>query len=383
MKQKKTRIAVVVPRYGLAGGAEGYAASLTARLARDPSLEIHVFARRWQAQGAAVAFHRVPLLTFPKCLTTPSFAWFVSRKLRAGAFDLVHTHERIFAADLFTMHGIPHRTWIREVRQRRLRLADRTTAWVEKRLVSHPRCRRFLAVSHLVKEAFLAEYPVDPQRVLVVPPGVDARIPPAGPSEEDRRRVRRRFGIPPADTVFVFVSMNFEIKNLDLVLRALGILRRRSLEGFHLVVAGKGSQARYGRLARREGIGERVHFTGVLPREALAGMYRAGDAFVMPSRYDTFGMVVLEAMAAGLPAVVSRHVGAKDLIRQAENGFVVSRDDAEELASVLFLLLDPAIRGRLAREAVETARARSWDAVAAEVSRLYGDLLSDRASGPR
>ena len=113
------KIAVVVPKYGTIGGAEGYVSEVTERIAMDPRFEVHVFARRWQEKSGLVTFHRVPVLSFPKFLTTPSFAYFARRAMAGVAFDLIHAHDRIFDADLFSMHGIPHRLWVREVRKKR------------------------------------------------------------------------------------------------------------------------------------------------------------------------------------------------------------------------------------------------------------------------
>jgi UDP-glucose:(heptosyl)LPS alpha-1,3-glucosyltransferase len=156
---RKKKIAVVIPKYGLVGGAEGFAAELTERLARDDRYEIHVFANAWQALSDRVLFHRVPMVRFPRFLITPSFAYFANRAVEQGSFDLIHAHDRLFAADLYTLHGVPHRFWAREVRRKRwLSLFDRTTIAVERRLIRGGRCRRFLAVSTLAREVFLQEY---------------------------------------------------------------------------------------------------------------------------------------------------------------------------------------------------------------------------------
>ena len=138
MAERVHRIAVVIPKYGLVGGAEGFAAELTERLARDPRFEFHVFANRWVPGSDRVTFHRVPIISFPKFLTTPSFAFFADRRIREAGIDLIHAHDRIFRADLFTMHGVPHRYWVREVRRKGMSLYDRATARVEGRLIADP-----------------------------------------------------------------------------------------------------------------------------------------------------------------------------------------------------------------------------------------------------
>ena len=76
-----------------------------------------MFANRWRGEAPGITFHRVPIVRFPRSLTTPSFAWFANRAIAREGVDLVDTHDRIFEADLFTMHGIPHRLWVRDVRK--------------------------------------------------------------------------------------------------------------------------------------------------------------------------------------------------------------------------------------------------------------------------
>jgi UDP-glucose:(heptosyl)LPS alpha-1,3-glucosyltransferase len=379
--EEKRRIAVVIPKYGLVGGAEGFAAELTERIAADPRFEVHVFANRWAAASDRVAFHRVPIVRFPKFLTTTSFAWFAGREISAaGPFDLVHTHDRIFRADVYTMHGIPHRRWVREVRRKRMNLFDRATAWMDDRLVLEGGCRRFLAVSELTRNIFLDEYPVDPGLVTVLHPGIDTAPYVRLDRDRCRREVRNRFGIGPDEPLILFVSMNFSIKGLDLLLRGLGRLRKRDSEArFRLLVVGRGDEKAYGRLARDLGLGHAVVFTGAVAREKLPEFYLAGDCYAMLSRFDTFGMVVLEAMAAGLPVLISGHVGARDLVQEGGNGFVIENpDDDDAVADKIGPMLNKDLLARMGLKARQTARENSWDDAVARVLEVYEEIRADR-----
>ena len=379
--EEQRRIAVVIPKYGLVGGAEGFAAELTERIAADPRFEVHVFANRWVDSPGRIVFHQVPVIRFPKFLTTTSFAWFAGRKISAaGPFDLIHTHDRIFGADLYTMHGVPHRWWVREVRRKRMSLFDRALARVEDRLVSAGGCRRFLAVSELTRKIFLSEYPVDPARVTVIHPGIDASPYAKLDRERCRREIRRRFGIGPDEPLILFVSMNFAIKGLDHLLRGLGHLWKRDPEKrFRLLVIGRGDQKAYGRLARELGLGDAVVFAGAVAREKLPEFYLAGDLYAMLSRFDTFGMVVLEAMVAGLPVLVSGSVGARDVVREGENGFIVENPaDPEAVAERIGTMLHGNVRERMGREALKTAAENSWEKAVARVLTVYGEIWADQ-----
>jgi UDP-glucose:(heptosyl)LPS alpha-1,3-glucosyltransferase len=372
------KIAVVIPKYGLIGGAEGFVAELTERIARDLRYDVHVFANQWAALSDGITFHRVPIITVPKFMTTPSFAWFAGRMISRMGFDLVHAHDRIFTADVFTMHGIPHRFWIKNVRGKgMMSLYDTATSWVERKLVFEGRCACFLAVSGLVREIFLREYPIDFSRVAVINPGVATCAYSMNAQMQARRDIRAEFGIDPAVPLILFVSMNFEVKGLDRLIAGLGELRRRRpADDFRLLVVGKGNQPAYRRLAEGAGIVSQVIFTGPLPRERLEAIYQAGDMYAMLSKFDTFGLVVLEAMAASLPVVISGNVGARDVVRHGVNGFVIEDTaDAKGIAETIALLLDEKIRAKMGEESLRTARENTWEAAADKVIKVYEDIL--------
>ena len=148
------KIAVVIPKYGLLGGAERFAYELTERLSLNEKYDFHVFANSWQSDSDRITFHKVPIIRFPRFLTSISFAYLANQKISKMNFDLIHTHDKIFNAAIFTMHGIPHRVWVHEVRKKSMSLFDRATCRVERYLVNNARCKIFLAVSNLTKKNF-------------------------------------------------------------------------------------------------------------------------------------------------------------------------------------------------------------------------------------
>ena len=366
------RIAVVIPKYGLVGGAEGFVFALTERLAVRPEFEIHVFANRYRRGRAPIVFHKVPILRFPRFLKQISFAWFVNRRIQRGSYDLVHSHDRIFNMNLFTMHGIPHKTWITRMRRKRPSLFDRTMAWVERRGLTGPPAPMVLPVSTLVKDELRRIYPVSEKRIEVLHPGVDLERFSGLHKAKCRKEIRDRHGLDEKDLVILFVGMNFEIKRLGLLIEAIsGISREDSHHGeVKLLVVGKGNEAVYGKMAKEYGVADRVIFAGVT-RE-VEKYYLAGDIFAMPSVYDTFGMAVLEAMAAGLPVIISQTVGARDLVHDGVEGFVLNDPPtAVELTQHIAFLLN--VRGRLemGHHAQKRALKHSWERLADRVADLY------------
>ena len=372
------KVAVVIPKYGLLGGAEQFVVELTNRLAYQTDFDFHVLANRWQTSSSTTKFHKIPIISFPKFLTTLSFAYFVQRQINRNNFSLVHSHERIFAADIFTLHGIPHRYWIHNVRRKQMSLYDLSTAWVEKELVYNGNCKKFIAVSSLTKDIFLQEYKINPDKVAVINPGVDLNDYAQQNKDSVRNSVRSELGINITDTVILFASMNFEIKGLDDVLFSLAKLKAQNRK-FKLIVAGKGNIKKYTKLAQEAQIISDVIFTGPVSKEKLIRIYLAGDFYIMLSKFDTFGMVVLEAMAAGLPVIISNNVGARDVVQEGENGFIISdTSDVDYIASKIGLLLNENIRSSMAQKALDTAAQNTWTQVAAKYSKIYSSILADR-----
>ena len=370
------KIAVVIPKYGLLGGAERFAYELTERLSSNKEYDFHVFANRWQSSSDRITFHKVPIIRFPRFLTSISFAYLANQKISKMNFDLIHTHDRIFDADIFTMHGIPHRVWVHEVRKKSISLFDHATCRVERYLVNNARCKTFLAVSNLTKEKFLQEYKIEPEKIQVIHPGVNIDRLQRLDRDRCHKEIRGQFKIDPSDIVILFVSMNFKIKGLDYVMAAIGKAKvSYPSQNIKLLVVGKGNYKEYSALAQQIGIKDNVIFAGV-HKKNLEKIYLASDIFMMLSRFDTFGMTVLEAMAAYLPVIISNNVGAKDLIREGINGFVIENTgDADQISNKIGFMLNEENRRRMAKAAYNTALTNTWELTAKKVELIYEELI--------
>ena len=374
MASNRKKIAVVVPKYGLVGGGERFVFELTERLANIPGYEIHVFSNKWRSESDHITFHKIPIITFPKWLTSISFAYLANRKIGKMDFDLIHSHDRIFKSNIVTLHSIPHRTWVRDIRQkRRLSLFDHGTSWTEKQMYKYSGCQMFLPVSNLVKIKLLETFQIDERKIKVIHPGVDAARFQSGNSS-NRQEIRHAFGIPESDLLILFVGMNFEVKGLDSLLSAIALLKSEyDNDQVKVLVVGKGNNKKYKALAHKLGIGEQLIFSGV--RNDIERIYQAGDILVMLSKFDTFGMVVTEAMAASLPVIISDNVGAKDLVIQGENGFVVNREDIEMIGFKINLMLNKENRLEMGKKAYNTALNQTWETMTQKILNVYEEIL--------
>jgi UDP-glucose:(heptosyl)LPS alpha-1,3-glucosyltransferase len=366
------RIAVVVPKYGLVGGGERFASEVTERLARNENYEIHVFANRWLAQSDSITFHKVPLIRFPRFLGPLVFAWFVQWKIKRIGFDLVHTHHWIFHADIYSAHGVPHTGWVKNVRNKIPSLYDRAVFHVERSLMKDGGSSRFFPVSSIAMEAFRAEYAVLPGQWQIIHPGVNVGRFTTPDRATCRTQIRKQYEIAETDILLLFVGMNFEVKGLDTIIAALAKARSTRPDiNIRLLVVGRGDENKYRKLAQSLGVTDAVTFAGTQV-DGLERYYRAADIFIMLSVFDTFGMVVLEAMAAGLPAIVSPNVGAKDLIEEGINGYILpTQKDVDAAADRILKLTVDSRRNAMGTEAAQTASVHDWERLAEEIGKIY------------
>jgi len=366
------KIAVVIPKYGLVGGAEGFAYEVTERLARHEDLRIHVFANQWQSREKSITFHKIPTIPFPRPIRPISFAYFTDKRIKVGNYDIIHSHEPIVNMDLLTLHGIPHSIWMKEVRCKKPGLFDRGLIWLEMKGLTGTRTPLVMAVSSLVKDQLLRLYKIPESNILVIHPGVAAERFSAFDREGSRQQIRQRYGLSEEDIVVLFVGMNFEIKRLELVIRGLAELARQNI-GFSrvkLLIIGKGNRKRYVKLARDLGIADRVSFVGVT--HEVEKYYLASDIFAMPSTFDTFGLAVLEAMMAELPVIITQRVGAKDLVETGVQGFILSSDPSSgNIAEKIAALTEKKRRLEMGKRAREVALRYTWDNTADKVRELY------------
>jgi UDP-glucose:(heptosyl)LPS alpha-1,3-glucosyltransferase len=217
-------------------------------------------------------------------------------------------------------------------KKKHMSLFDRAYGYIERRLVEGIRCRHFQPVSELTREAFVSEYDCRGKSIEVLYPGIDPEPFAARDRAHCRAVIRRRYGFAESDRIVLFVSMNFEIKGLDHLMAGIAMAKQNAHgAALKLLVVGKGNVRKFEHLATDLGIADDVVFAGVC-EAGIEQIYLGCDIFSMLSRFDTFGLTVLEAMAASLPVLISSQVGARDLVIQGENGYVVERTDKQAVS---------------------------------------------------
>lgn len=243
---------------------------------------------------------------------------------------------------------------------------------------------RVVAASPTDREQMVQYYDALVDRIQVVPGGVDTSAFRPFP----RYAARGLLGLGPEKLV-LFVGRIQPLKGVDLLLRAFARLLAdwsHSPKPRLMVVGGDnladGSDpeavelARLRRLASELGVSEDVTFRGAVPHDLLPAYYSAADVVAAPSLYESFGLVVLEAMACGTPVVASRVGGLQWTVRHGESGFLVDRREPEAFAAAIgFILRDGQLRDRMSEGAARIAGGYSWSMVADRTLELYSELV--------
>src|SRR2546423_4844072 len=330
-------VALVRQRYGAHGGAERFIERARGALS-EQGVAVTVLAREWTGDPGTVV--RCDPFHVGRVWRDWSFARAVCREVARRPFDLVQSHERIACCDIYRAGDGVHAQWSHNRRATlgtlgRFGLAlnpyHRYTLAAERRLFESPRLRAVICNSRMVENEIRMRSGLAKTKLPVIYNGVNLQSFHPRLREAHRARARAELGIPDGSMTYVFVGGGFERKG---VFRLLPAFRRGADARARLiVVGGDRAAARAKSLSRELGIGDRVHFLGT--RDDVRPWYGAADAFVLPTLYDPFPNAALEAMACGLPVIVTFQCGAAELIEEGVNGYVVGALEVDALADRL------------------------------------------------
>lgn len=370
------------------GGAERYVWHLAEEM-EGRGHEVHIIARRCpELPAPSVRFHAVRvsgLFSFQKVL---SFARGVERILEEERFDIVHACERIHRCDIYQAEEGLHREWLRvsaaylSPGARLVRSLDplhRAHLRLEENLIGQGGARVVAAISR--KGAQEIQRHFGRQEVPVVYNGVDVEEfrPPRG---AERAQARRAMRLAEDDFAVLYVGTGFFRKGLRYLIEGFARMARpHNGKTPRLLVCGRGARGPYERLVRAHGLEARVRFVDDAPSMAL--LYRAADAFVFPTLYEPFGNVCLEAMASGLPCVLSSRSGGAELIRDGKEGYVLEDPtNAEDIARLTSLCMDEEKATAMGEAARALSLQYAWGANADATERLYRKILGSREAHP-
>ncbi|HEV8077986.1 MAG TPA: glycosyltransferase, partial [Marinobacter sp.] len=307
----------------------------------------------------------------------------IRKRLRAFKPDLIHLHHPFWLGSLGLF--LARRLKVPAVYTYHTRLEHYAhfvplPGMLFRNLISHALIKRFankcdtVIVPTYSIEEYLRMIGVKTP-VYVQPTGIEyERFQAVNPA--DVHKLREHLGLK-REKVLVSVSRLSNEKNIDFMINGMHELRRKTAVAFHFVMVGAGHQRE--RLQQKiDSLGLQRHITlaGSVEPEAMATWYHLGDIFVFASKSETQGMVILEAMAAGLPVVAVRSSGIDDVVRQGFNGFKTPEKQGLWCERIQQLLEQDELRQKLAEQALDFARDYSVEQFAKDVRRIYGETLA-------
>ena len=241
-----------------------------------------------------------------------------------------------------------------------------------------------IAATQIEKKQLMDHYEADPHKITVLPPGVDLKRFYPIPQDEAKAVI----GIPPNEKVILYVGRIEPLKGIDNLLKAIAFLRKSDVLAacphYVAIIGGDPDRPRelldqemrhLQDLNRRLGLDDMVVFLGKKDQDSLPYYYSASEVVVMPSHYESFGMVALEAMACGTPVIATRVGGLQHLVQDEITGLSVPDDDPKSLAEQLMrALCKEGLREELRKNGLAFAKNYSWSIITADLIDLYQKL---------
>jgi|Deesub1362A_J573_1020465.scaffolds.fasta_scaffold00599_15 glycosyltransferase involved in cell wall biosynthesis len=259
---------------------------------------------------------------------------------------------------------------IREIREK---YAHKEISWMQGFYynimlpISARRADKIIAVSNDIKKHLLNQVKIPEQKIQVIHEGVDLNF------------LKNSVGEPPHPRPYIlFLSTLFKYKNADKLLMAFAKLKNERKIPHSLVIVGRDPRNEMEKLKRivdEEKLSDYVIFTGAVPHERIAPLYKNADVFVYPSSVETFGLPVLEAMACGTPVVASNRMSVPEVAGDA--ALIVDPDNIEEMAEAIYrVITDEKLRERLIKKGYERVKQFSWEKTARETLRVFEEVYN-------
>jgi UDP-glucose:(heptosyl)LPS alpha-1,3-glucosyltransferase len=380
------RIALIRQRYNPFGGAERFLERALEALERQGA-EVTLVTRAWRESDS----RRVLVVDPPyagRLWRDFSFSRAVRAAIHRDQFDIVQSHERIPGCDVYRAGDGVHRRWLDNRLEHapmleRLGIKANPYHWyvcaAERSMFEHPDLRAVICNSNMVAAEIRRGFSISTDKVHVIYNGVDLDYFHPDQRKKLRAEARDKLGCRETDTLFSFVGSGFARKGLGVAIDALGIAGKPELK---LAVAGKDrSTAKLAARARKAGVGDRVMFLGGV--EDVRPLLAASDCFILPTRYDPFPNAALEALAMGIPIIVSDRCGAAEIVETGTNGWVCDPEAVAPLARLMVEAAATLTDDCLGEGARNTAEAFGLEKMTGQMTQLYETLAGTSKAGRR
>jgi len=384
------KIAFAIEKFSrYAGGAESYAVSLaTTLIARG--WEVHLFGEMWDGEPESAIFHRITIPRYlPAWLKIALFALKHKRAVREQGFDVIMGFGNTVYMNVYQSHGGVH--WLsaernvyserspvkRALKRLIIFLSPKqwTRAWIESapfRLDPRP---KIVAISHMIQKDMASFFHVSSKDIHVVYNGVDTSRYNQNLRHTLRGPLRKRLGIKEDEVVFLFISYDLKKKGIGPLMEAVSQLKTSAHDTFKIIIIGGLPSKALERWIKQLHLEDTVLFTGRV--RSTEEYYANSDVFVLPTYSDACSLVVIEAMACGLPPITTRANGAAGIITDGQDGFVIDHPPASsELADKMSLFFDREKCRQMSHEASRVGHHYSSQKNHQEMIKIFDDIAA-------
>ena len=375
------RIALIRQRYTPFGGAERFVESALNALQKEADIELTLITRKWDgADNPNVKKIICDPFYIGRLWRDWSFARCACRTVKSKDFDLVQSHERVPCGDIYRAGDGVHREWLQQ-RSRimswkkkliiKLSPYHRYLLWQEKRMFEQQTLKTIIVNSSQTGKEIKQHFPRSTSKLKIIYNSVDTSKFNPELNSNAKKQVRQELGIPQDSTVILFIGSGFERKGVYLLLTVL----KEMPTSFQLIIVGKDRKLNHFKeLSKKYGLTDRVHFTG--PQQETVPFYLASDIFAFPTLYDPLPNTVLEAMASGLPVLISDSCGAKELVQNGIEGFIQDALDVNGWKKNILSMIQDDKSKKIGENARQKALSLSPDKLTTNLMNLYREEIN-------
>jgi len=354
----------------------------------DKGHEVHIFTSDWDDLDDRVIIHKIPKITNIFFIQELSFLLIASILLKFYRFDVTLSQAtRYFSPDICEMQFV-YKRWAGERKknkfgksEKKIGLKLREFRLRGQDIFSPPmegynlrRCKQVIAISDIVKKEIEDLYNISSKKINVVHSGANLDF--FNPNKRKfRNQIFKKHGIDLKDTLILFVGNPFDRKGLEFVIKSLSKVNHKKIK---LLVIGRkevSDMSYYNNLSKKLKVENKIKFISLTPE--LNKYLASSDIFIFPTLYEPFGLVILEAMASGIPVITSKDAGAAELIDNMKDGIILEdpKDYNKIADKINYLLNDKKRMKTMGKRARKKAEKYSWNAAAEKMLKVFKKSL--------
>jgi glycosyltransferase involved in cell wall biosynthesis len=303
----------------------------------------------------------------------------VSKLYQESPFDVLHIHDwlTVFAGESIKNEKIPFITTVHSTEYGRSNHSNSVLSnnirKLEDQMISYS--DEIIVASKFMEYDVKSQYLPDPYKVNVIPNGIDVS---RYSIQVDKITIRRMYGVTEEDYLILYVGRLEPVKGIDYIIKSAPIILEKYPKSKFIVVGEGGFKDKLVKMAQSNGSKDSIFFTGFLKDKALDRLILSSDIFTIPSIYEPFGIVALEAMAAGIPIVASNVGGLSEILNNEYNGILFPPRDHNSLAEGVIKLLDDSELYHKIRNngKVLVSKKFTWSQIAEETIKVYDKALT-------